>query len=84
MPAAPRARLSVNEHELGAWSRARLAPHAGLAGVVVRELLGYQHSRAAFEAWLEPPRPELTMMIDLDGWISADGVIGDTRDVDRR
>jgi AraC-like DNA-binding protein len=41
--------------------------------VVARELLGYQHSRAHFDAWLEPPRPELTLMIDLDGWISADG-----------
>jgi AraC-like DNA-binding protein len=41
--------------------------------VVARELMGYQHSRAAFDAWLEPPRPELTLMIDLDGWISADG-----------
>ncbi len=73
MPAPPRARLSASEHELGAWRRARRAPHPGLSAVVRRELLGYQHTRAHFDAWLEPPRPELTMMIDLDGWIAADG-----------
>jgi AraC-like DNA-binding protein len=68
-----RAHLSASEHELGAWRRARRAPDLRLRGVVARELLGYQHSRAYFDAWLEPPRPELTLMIDLDGWISADG-----------
>jgi AraC-like DNA-binding protein len=36
-------------------------------------LVGYQHSGLAFGSWLEPPRPELTLMIDLDGAISADG-----------
>jgi AraC-like DNA-binding protein len=68
-----RACLSASEHELGAWRRARRSPDPRLRGVVARELLGYQHSRAHFAAWLEPPRPELTLMIDLDGWISADG-----------
>ncbi len=38
-----------------------------------RELLGYQHSRAEFDSWLEPPRPELTLMIDLDGGLTTDG-----------
>jgi AraC-like DNA-binding protein len=71
--ARPRARLSVHEHELGAWSRARRLPDPRLSAVVGRELLGYQHARAGFDAWLEPPRPELTLMIDLDGWIAADG-----------
>ena len=64
------------EHELGAESgptRTRRAPDPRLRGVVARQLLGYQHSRADFNAWLEPPRPELTLMIDLEGWISADG-----------
>jgi AraC-like DNA-binding protein len=70
---APRARLSVHEHELGAWSRARRLPHPRLSAVVGREMLGYQHARAGFDAWLEPPRPELTLMIDLDGEITADG-----------
>jgi hypothetical protein len=53
-------------------ARAR-APDPRLHGVVGRELVGYQHSSVRFEAWLEPPRPELTLMIDLDGEITADG-----------
>ncbi len=63
----------MSEHELGAWRRARRSPDPRLRGVLCRELLGYQHSAAHFDSWLEPPRPELTLMIDLDGWISADG-----------
>jgi AraC-like DNA-binding protein len=70
---SPRARLSVHEHELGTWSRARRVPNPRLWSVVRRGLIGYQHSRLGFDAWLEPPRPELTLMIDLDGWIAADG-----------
>jgi AraC-like DNA-binding protein len=68
-----RARLTRHEHELGAWSRARRRPDPRLDGLLQRELLGYQHSRLSFGAWLEPPRPELTLMIDLDGTITADG-----------
>lgn len=68
-----RARFSVHEHELGTWSRARRVPDPRLSSVVGHELVGYQHSRAGFDAWLEPPRPELTLMIDLDGQIRADG-----------
>ncbi|MGZ4273345.1 MAG: hypothetical protein ACXVRP_06225 [Solirubrobacteraceae bacterium] len=41
--------------------------------VLGRELLGYQHSRAQFASWLEPPRPQLTLMIDLDGGLTASG-----------
>ena len=29
--------------------------------------------RAGFASWLEPPRTQLTLMIDLDGAITADG-----------
>ena len=72
-PPPRRARLSVHEHKLGSWSRARRPPDPRLSGVVGRELLGYQHARTGFDSWLEPPRPELTLMIDLDGWIAADG-----------
>jgi AraC-like DNA-binding protein len=68
-----RARLTRHEHKLGEWERARRVPDVRLTGVLSRELLGYQHSRAQFGAWLEPPRPELTLMIDLDGSLSADG-----------
>jgi AraC-like DNA-binding protein len=70
---ARRARLSASEHELGAWQRARRSPDPRLHDVVARELVGYQHSAVRFDSWLEPPRPELTLMIDLDGWISANG-----------
>jgi AraC-like DNA-binding protein len=68
-----RARLTRHEHELGEWTRARRAPDARLTGLLDRELLGYQHSLARFDSWLEPPRPQLTMMIDLDGGLTADG-----------
>lgn len=73
MTALLRARLSASEHELGTWERARRAPDLRLHGVVGRELVGYQHSSVRFDSWLEPPRPELTLMIDLDGEITADG-----------
>ncbi len=68
-----RARLVSLEHELGDWTRAIRAPDPRLKGLLPRELMGYRHSRAGFGSWLEPPRPELTLMIDLDGAISADG-----------
>lgn len=42
--------------------------------MLTRELLGYRHHRAAFDCWLEPARPELTLMIDLDGELTADGI----------
>ena len=70
-----RTRLTSHEHELGAWTRARRLPDRCLAGLLARELIGYRHSRAAFASWLEPPRPQLTLMIDLDGAISADGAV---------
>jgi AraC-like DNA-binding protein len=69
-----RTRLTSHEHELGDWMRARRAPDVRLRGLLLdRELLGYQHSRTQFASWLEPPRPQLTLMIDLDGWLDADG-----------
>ncbi len=37
-----------------------------------RELYGFEQERASFASWLEPPRPALTLMIDLVGAISAD------------
>jgi AraC-like DNA-binding protein len=65
-------RLTHHQHALGEWTRARRAPAPGLRSLVGRDLLGYRHTRAGFDSWLEPPRPELTLMIDLDGWIEAD------------
>ncbi len=55
-----RARVTSYEHELGDWTRARRTPDVGLSGLLLdREPLGYQHSRAQFAGWLEPPRPQL-------------------------
>jgi AraC-like DNA-binding protein len=68
-----RARLTRHEQELGEWTRARRPPGRPLGRLLTRELLGYQHSRLQFGSWLEPPRPELTLMIDLEGAISANG-----------
>ena len=54
--------------------RARRVPDGRLSGLLLdRELLGYQHSRAQFASWLEPARPQLTLMIDLDGGLTANG-----------
>jgi AraC-like DNA-binding protein len=38
-----------------------------------RDLYGFEQDRAEFSSWLEPPRPALTLMVDLDGGIRADG-----------
>lgn len=74
MSSGCRVRCSSHQHELGDWMRARRAPDERLSGLLLdRELLGYQHSRAQFASWLEPPRPQLTLMIDLDGGLTANG-----------
>jgi AraC-like DNA-binding protein len=71
---ARRARIQFYEHGLGDWMRARRVPDGRLSGLLLdRELLGYQHSRAQFASWLEPPLPQLTLMIDLDGGLTANG-----------
>lgn len=75
MPAAPhRTRLIRDEYELGRWSRAVREPDPRLRGVMYRDLLGFEQEGATFSTWLEPPRPAYTLMIDLEGAISADGV----------
>ncbi|HEY1518630.1 MAG TPA: hypothetical protein VGF91_19535 [Solirubrobacteraceae bacterium] len=62
MTAGARTRFTSYEHELGDWyrvppTRVRRAPDVRLSGLLLdRELLGYQHSRAQFASWLEPPR----------------------------
>jgi hypothetical protein len=69
-----RTRIRFYEHGLGDWMRARRVPDGRLSGLLLdRELLGYRHSRAQFASWLEPPRPQLTLMIDLDGGLTANG-----------
>jgi AraC-like DNA-binding protein len=38
-----------------------------------RDLYGFELRRAGFSSWLEPPRPAVTLIIDLEGSIRADG-----------
>lgn len=69
-----RTRVIRDEHELGRWTRAVRAPDPRLREVLYRDLLGFEQRDAAFSSWLEPPRPAYTLMIDLEGTISADGI----------
>jgi AraC-like DNA-binding protein len=68
-----RARVSRFEHELGSGARALRVPAPSLRALLPRGLVGYRHEQIDFAAWLEPPRPEVTLMIDLEGEITADG-----------
>jgi AraC-like DNA-binding protein len=61
------------EHGLGIAVRAVRAPHPRLAPLLYRPLYGFAQRQAGFSSWLEPPRPALTMIIDLEGTISANG-----------
>ena len=69
-----RTRLIRDEHELGRWSRAVRPADPRLRGLLYRDLLGFEQESAAFSSWLEPPRPALTLIVDLEGEISVDGV----------
>jgi AraC-like DNA-binding protein len=40
-----------------------------------RELLGFQHESPRVVSWVEPPRPVVTLMIDVDGRLQADGAV---------
>jgi AraC-like DNA-binding protein len=62
------------ESDFGVWEYVTRAPDARLAPLMYRELIGFRQQRAAFASWLETPRPALTMMVDLQGCIRADGV----------
>jgi AraC-like DNA-binding protein len=68
------ARVARFEHELGSGARALRVAGPVVGAALVRELVGYRHAGVGFGAWLEPPRPEVTLMIALEGAISADGV----------
>ena len=39
-----------------------------------RPYLGFHQNHAGFGRWLEPPRPVLTLMIDLEGALRDDGI----------
>jgi hypothetical protein len=59
--------------EFGSSTRAVRAPDPRLRPLMYRDLYGFDLRRAGFSSWLEPPRPAVTLMIDLEGSIRADG-----------
>ena len=71
--APARTRLIRDEHELGRWLRAVRPPDPRLRPLLYRDLLGFEQDGATFSSWLEPPRPALTLIVDFEGEISADG-----------
>jgi AraC-like DNA-binding protein len=65
--------LLRHEFELGYWIRARRAPDPRLRSLLHRDHLGFVQRRPGFTRWLEPPRAALTLMVDLEGGLRADG-----------
>jgi AraC-like DNA-binding protein len=61
------------DHELGRFTHASRRPRPELAELMYRDLLGFEQEWAEFGSWLEAPRPAMTLMIDLDGWIRDNG-----------
>jgi AraC-like DNA-binding protein len=59
--------------EFGSSTRAIRASDPRLRPLMYRDLFGFDLRRAGFSSWLEPPRPAVTLMIDLEGSIRADG-----------
>ena len=48
-------------------------PDPRLRPLLYRPLYGFEQRDQGFASWLEPPRPAVTLMIDFEGAISADG-----------
>ena len=48
------------------------APEAALRPLLHRPLLGFEHEAPAPSTWLEPARPALTLMIGVEGTLTAD------------
>jgi hypothetical protein len=69
-------RTRVVHHQLGVgcWMYATRAADPRLRPLLHRDYLGFEQRHAGFGRWLEPPRPALTLMIDLQGGLRADGV----------
>jgi AraC-like DNA-binding protein len=49
------------------------APDARLRPLLYRPLYGFEQQDQGFASWLEPPRPAVTLMVDFDGAITANG-----------
>ncbi len=69
-----RTRLVAHQLGLGCWTRATRAADPRLQPLLHRAYVGFEHRHAGLGRWLEPPRPALTLMIDLQGGLRADGV----------
>lgn len=69
-----RTRLARHELECGSWTRATRGPDPRLRSLMHRPYLGFHQNHAGFERWLEPPRPVLTLMIDIEGALRDDGI----------
>jgi AraC-like DNA-binding protein len=65
--------VTYHEHELGQFTRAERVPDPRLAPLLHRPLVGFVQRQPGFQQMLEPPRPALTLMIDFEGEIRADG-----------
>lgn len=49
------------------------APDLRLRSLLYRPLYGFEQQDQRFASWLEPPRPAVTLMVDFDGAITANG-----------
>lgn len=67
------ARIRRMDTEFGSSTRAVRASDPRLRPLMYRDLYGFDLRRAGFSSWLEPPRPAVTLMIDLEGSIRAGG-----------
>jgi AraC-like DNA-binding protein len=68
-----RTRLLLGEFAGGRWTRAVRLPDRRLTLMLARGYTGFVQEAAGFGSWLEPPQPAVTLMIDLDGALHADG-----------
>jgi AraC-like DNA-binding protein len=50
-------------------------PDRRLRPLLDRDLLGFRYLSPSSTSWVEPPRPALTLMIDLEGRLRADGAV---------
>jgi AraC-like DNA-binding protein len=68
-----RTRVARGEFEAGRWTRAVRLPDRRLTPVLTRGYTGFVQESARLGSCLEPPLPAVTLMIDLDGALQADG-----------
>jgi len=57
----------------GVQTRFLRLPDPRLRSLLYRPLYGFEQEDQGFASWLEPPRPAVTMMVDFEGAITANG-----------